>query len=212
MSHYIKFSMPSIHILNARREIDSMKDVDNIKFDINSNEDNIYYEIFKNNVQHGVLAIYSINAALESVITILNKELKIEEQIKQNRKTKKKIEFSELTSFLINELKIITDTDSYYECIALRRYRNSITHWNEDKSTLLGTSGYLPLMFKNGGVIHNDKKEELISILTKRKLEEYKGAFDKLLENMISSKIIQKEEVLKNMLRCIIDMRIEYEG
>lgn len=208
MSHWTKFSMPSIHVLNAKREINLMKEVSNIKFDINSNDYDVYNEIFRNNVQHGVLAIYSINAALESIITILSKEL----NLKKNIQSKGNIGFYDITIFLRDELKIITDINSYNKCIELRSYRNIITHWDKNDSTLLGTSGYLPFMFENGGSRPNSKKEKLISILTKEKLEDYKDGFNKLLENITSSLIIQEKEMLKHMFRCIIEGCIVYEG
>lgn len=188
MSSYLTFSIIGGHIKNAEREISLMKEVSYYKCDndIYRSEER---EIFNENIRHGLLATYSLNASLESIVALLNKELCC-----------RKKEFYTRTEALINK-NVITDIVSYNKCIDLRKKRNNITHWEKNGYQLLGTMGYLPFMFGNKMPMKDDEK--LISILTKESLKEYLDAFNKLFENILESDHIKSNIHLTDFLECI---------
>ena len=135
MSHFITFSVAGIHMKNAKEQIEQMEYVKNIPNN-NLNYVNNETEIFNKNIKHGLLAIYSINATLETIVSILIRELKVSE----NRKEKN---INDRLNKLINK-GIIADDESLNICREVRSIRNKISHWERDGVQLLGTKGYLP--------------------------------------------------------------------
>lgn len=181
MSHNMVFSIIGAHIKNSGDEVEAMLNVSSLKkddFDYDINDE----EVFNNNIYHGTLALYSINAALESIVAFLNRELKLEKDNFYNR---------------IEELQsrgIITDEESLDLCKDLRKKRNILTHWEEDEEKLMHASGYILFMF--GNKVATNKKEELISILNKESMRLYLESFNKLLNSVIKSEFIKGENDL----------------
>lgn len=193
MSSYLMFSIIGGHIKNAEREINIMNEVSYFNDDNYGSKEK---DIFNENIRHGILAIYSLNASLESIVALLNKELSCQRE-----------SFYTRTEILKN-MNVITDIVSYNKCIELRKKRNTITHWEENRIQLLGTMGYLPFMFGNKVPIKDDEK--LISILTKESLEEYLDAFNKLFENIMKNEKVQANSELTFFLECIKDGELTF--
>jgi antitoxin component YwqK of YwqJK toxin-antitoxin module len=201
MSHYLSFSIIGAHIKNAEIEIGSMIEVEPLK-----REDCFYGEIeekvFNENIQHGILAIYSINAAIESIVAMLNTKLGYH-----------KNKFYPRVYFMIKK-NIISDIKAYNKCIELRDIRNAITHWEESGCQLLSTMGYSPFMFGNLEAKKDDEK--LISILNKKSMEDYLNHFNMLLDNIIKN-LQEKgkfanDETFRHALKCIRQGKLEFEA
>lgn len=172
MTHYITFTIAGAHVKNSKDEIRKMKSIQQYK-NKNADYSEEAYEAFDHNVAHGILVIYSINSALESVIHIISKHYGIEGEFFQR----------------INELekKIFLNPDirkDLSELKKLRRFRNAITHWENDLEELLGTSFYLPYMMEDKKIKIKNKKIELISILSKEKLTLYFENLQRVLNDL----------------------------
>lgn len=196
MSHYITFSITGTHIKNAEREINLMHNVKSLK-KCNLDYGIIEYNVFRENLSHGILAIYSLNAALESIVAMLNTNLNLGESKFYNR-----------TEVLKNR-NIISDLVSYGKCIELREKRNIITHWEKDGYQLLGSAGYLPFMFEN--IIPQKDDEKLISILTRESLGKYYNDFCNLLENICTSHDVKNNFQLQKKLDYAKAGIVEFE-
>lgn len=188
MTHWFEYSVAGVHVLNAKRQVNLMKEVTPLyKSDFNYyNEER---EVFKHNTAYGVLAIYSINAAVESIVALLSNELSI--------KSKK---FHERINIL-KKKNIITCHVEVEKLVYLRKKRNTITHWEKNKIELLGSADYLPIMFKN--VTPRNEFHKLISLFTAEDLREYIKYLDHFIENVkenvVREKILELEYTLKNI-------------
>ena len=193
MSHYFVFSIAGAHVNNAKKELELMSDVKQYKSS-DYNYDNNFNEIFYENVRHGILTIYSINAALESIVAILNRKLNYE-----------KSSFYERIDILKNK-SIIKSIKAYNKCIELRKYRNLITHWENENSKLLGTIHYLPYMV--GDEKPTNEKKKLISMLTKENLKKFFNSFIDLI-NDINKNL--DNDAIKYYIESILDGDIIFE-
>lgn len=181
MSHDFRFSILGGHIKNAEREVKHMKSVKSLRrLDLNygENENKIYTE----NIQHGILAIYSINSALDTLVALIIKDLGC-----NTKKFHKRVK-------ILKDKKIITDIDSLNKCLDLRDKRNIITHWEKDGFDSLGTNGHI--LFMLGDRRPKRKVEKLISVLTKEYLEEYLDSFNSLMDNILESQYVSNQEDL----------------
>ena len=189
MSHHFTFSIIGAHIKNAEREVNSMFNVDSVK-----NEDGNYTEkeeeIFVENIKHGILALYSLNAALESLVAYLADKFYIR--------------FDKL-----KERKVITNLVSLSACIELREHRNTVTHWEENTTYLYGTSSYLPFMFEKAEPKRD--VEKFIGIFTKKRFLHYLKEFNKLLEDIINNTKKFEEGYLRYQLECMKNGKLIFE-
>ena len=201
MSHHFTFSIIGAHIKNAENEINLMKEIKQYtKSDLNYGaREN---EIFEWNIQHGILAIYSLNAALESIIALLNNRLNINIDSHVNGAFYKRVK-------QLEKMKIVTDKISFSKCEELRDYRNTITHWEENKSQLLGSMNYLIFMFHN--MKPKNENEKLIYILNKKDLSQYLNSFNDLIDNIMSSKYIKQDSELERFFEFIRDGVLSFE-
>lgn len=201
MSHYFTFSIIGTHIKNAENEINIMKEIEQYK-NSNLNYGTIEQEIFNWNISHGILAIYSLNAALESIVALLNDKLNLNIDSHAKGAFYKRIE-------KLKKIQIITDDLSYKRCKEIRNYRNTITHWEENKSELLGSMSYLVFMFHN---MHpSNENEKLIHVLNKEDLSNYLCSFNKLVNNIIGSKSIQNNNGLKTFFELVRKGKLSFE-
>ena len=196
MTHYYIFSIIGGHIKNAEREIDLMHDSKNM-FVLDKNYGAKEYQIFNENVRHGILALYSLNAGLESLIAFLDKELGVNSKDFYSRIKK------------LEKKGIITDIDSLSKCIELRKQRNIVTHWEENTSQLYGSDGYLPFLF--GDSEPREKSEELISSFNKVDFMEYLDAFNQLFDNILKNIPNNKNEYLIYCLKNIKEGYLFFE-
>ncbi|PEC81948.1 hypothetical protein [Bacillus cereus] len=157
MTHWYEYSIGAVHLKNAKDSVAKMQEVTSkeIGFNYGIEEE----EIFLNNTRYGVLALYSINAALETIVAITSKNLGI-----------KKRSFHDRVNILVQQ-GIITKNVTLQSLKGLRRKRNLITHWEENPSELLGTSFYMPLMFAK--IVPRNKIEELISLFIPEHMNTY---------------------------------------
>lgn len=183
MSHKFQFSILGTHIKNAEREVTCIKSVEGLmKVDLNYGEKE--KRIFEENIQHGVLAIYSINAALETVVAMLSKELNLGVDKFYTRIK------------ILKSKGIITNDDDLERCLDLRGKRNTITHWEQDGKTSLGSIGHIQFMM--GNKEPKGDIEQLVSILTKENLEEYFKSFNNLFDNIMEN-IKNKNDILDRL-------------
>lgn len=115
MYHVFKFSILGEHIKNAEREVEYMKFAKILmRSDLNysDNENKIYTE----NIQHGILAIYSINSALDTLVALIIKDLELTTKNFHDRIK------------ILKHKRIITDSDLLYKYLDLRNKRNIITY------------------------------------------------------------------------------------
>lgn len=176
MTHWFEYSIGAVHMKNAKDCVEKMQKV-TFK-EANFNYDREESEIFFNNTRYGVLAIYSINAALETIVAITSRELGIN-----------KTHFNDRVDTLIRQ-DVITNCIALKSLKDLRRKRNLITHWEENHTELLGSSSYLPIMFTK--TAPKNKTEELISMLIPERINQYIVNLMDLLNNIIYQ--INKEE------------------
>ena len=181
MSHDFRFSILGGHIKNAEREVEYMNSIKSLRRrDLNygENENKIYTE----NIQHGILAIYSINAALGTLVALIIKDLECNAK-KFNNRIK-----------ILKNKKIITDIDFLKKCLDLRDKRNIITHWEKYGFESRGTNGHI--LFMLGDRRPKRKVEKLISVLTKEHLEDYLESFNRLMDNILESQYVSNQEDL----------------
>lgn len=203
MSHQVTFSIIGAHIKNAEKEVNSMFNVDNVKIEY-GNYSEREEEIFVENIKHGVLALYSLNAALESLVAYLADKLEINKEIDLDKGNKFYNRLEKL-----KENQIITDENSLSTCIELRNYRNTVTHWEENTSYLYGSSSYLPFMF--GSMEPEKDVEKLISIFNKKRFNKYIQAFERLLDNIIYNTKEFEEGYLRFQLECMKNGELIFE-
>lgn len=204
MSHHFTFSIIGAHIKNAEREVNSMFNVDSVK-----NEDGNYTEkeeeIFVENIKHGILALYSLNAALESLVAYLADKFHINKEVSfDNERNKFYIRLDKL-----KERKVITNLVSLSACIELREHRNTVTHWEENTTYLYGTSSYLPFMFEKAEPKRD--VEKFIGIFTKKRFLHYLKEFNKLLEDIINNTKKFEEGYLRYQLECMKNGKLIFE-
>ncbi|MCM3324065.1 hypothetical protein [Cytobacillus kochii] len=189
MTHWFEYSIGAVHMQNAKDCVGKMLDV------IYKEEGFIYgekeNEIFFDNTRYGVLAIYSINASLETVVAITSRELQIKEK-----------SFKDRIDILIKR-EIITKKVTFQRLNLLRKKRNLITHWEQVHIELLGTDSYLPVMFTK--ISPKNKIEELISILTLNRMSQYIDDLLDLLNDIVSNIDREKYGGLYDSLKQIID-------
>lgn len=190
MTHWFEYSIAGVHVLNAKRQVDQMKEVAPFyRDDFNYGEEE--RKIFTDNTANGVVVIYSINSAIESIVTLLSKELSIQAKNFYERVKK------------LKELKIITCHVEIEKLTYLRKKRNIITHWENNRVELLGSSDFLTIMFKNNSP--ENEFHELISLFTAEDLREYVDYLDLFIEN-IKENVAKKDlESLVYKLDCIHD-------
>ncbi|WP_042357702.1 hypothetical protein [Bacillus rubiinfantis] len=196
MTHYFTFSIIGGHIKNAEKEVHSMFETEGIKI-----KDEIYGEkeekIFEENICHGLLALYSLNAALESLVAFLADRLGVNSKFdieKQRNKFYLRIDKLKIG-------KIITDDLSLSTCLKLRKYRNIVTHWEENLSYLYGSNSYIPFMF--GFTKPKSDIEKLIGNFNRSHLEDCLEAFNRLLDNIINNIEVMDHEYISFQLECM---------
>ena len=176
MSHHFKYSIAATHMKNSRLLVNKMKTVEKYK---NSNYDysDTANEAFIDNTGNGILAIYSINATLESLIaliTLANPNCYFKDN---SFHTRKKV--------LMNK-NLIPNNDSFRKLIELRKKRNTITHWEKNYTELIGSMSYLPIMFGDILPGKKNKVHGLIAILSKEEMSKYMECLENILDDMIS--------------------------
>lgn len=177
MAHDFIFSIIGAHVNNANEQLERMFEVEKYsRQDINYNQQE--NEIFNTNVKHGILFVYSLNAALESIVCFLSDD-------RGYNKCNCIGEFYERVTFLESKKVISVNEDILSRCYELRKTRNLVTHWEKNLSKSLGSMNYLPYMF--GNVSPEDDHELLISRLNKSNINNYLDSFYKLLDNIISN-------------------------
>lgn len=187
MTHWYEYSIGAVHIKNAKDCVAKMLEVTfkEVGFSHGIEEE----EIFLNNTRYGVLVLYSINAALETIIAITSRDLGI-----------KKISFYDRVNILVQQ-GIIKKNVTLQSLKKLRQKRNLITHWEENPSELLGTSFYLPLMFTK--TVPKNKIEELISIFIPGQMNTYIDDLIDLLNDIMCNLNKEKHERLYQSLKQI---------
>ena len=191
MAHYFKYSVVAMHMSNSRMLVGKMKDVKKYS------DDNVNYSaaaksVFEHNTSIGILAVYSISATLESLITLMALALNLDEEKWYRQRNKL---FFLRKDKLIKE-GLLINSEPLQKLINLRKRRNDISHWENDRPMLTGTMSFLPFMFGDASPDSNDKTQILISILTKEKMFEYIGCLEDILEDMI--RIQEENESNKN--------------
>ncbi|ALC83084.1 MULTISPECIES: hypothetical protein [Bacillus] len=176
MTHWFEYSIVAVHMKNAKDCIEKMQKV-TFK-EIGYNYGKVEEGIFFNNTRYGVLAIYSINATLETTVAMTSRVLTVKAKHFNVRVDK------------LTEKGIITKDLTLKNLIQLRKIRNLISHWEENHLELLGTSSYLPVMFSK--TVSKNKNEELISMLTPDRMNQYLDDLAGLLNNIIHN--IDKEK------------------
>lgn len=197
MSHDFILSITGAHVRNAQEQLGNMYEVEKyLKDDINYNnqEEGIFYS----NVCHGILFLYSLTAALDSIVVFVAK-----------KKGCKKSSYGERVKFLQAKRIISVDKKTLSKCRELRKTRNLVTHWEKNLSRTLGSMNYLPYMF--GNVEPKSKYELLISRLNKLKLEQYWDAYSALLDNIINNEEPQDNQLVALFLKTVQQGNIVFE-
>ncbi len=169
MTHHFEYSIGAVHMNNAKDSVEKMQQA--TPKEIGFSYDIEEFEIFSNNTRYGVLAIYSINAALETIVALTSREF----GISQTR-------FAARVDTLISQ-GIITNLIAIDNLKNLRKKRNFITHWEENPTELLGTSSYLPIMFAE--TTPENETEDLISMLIPERINQYILDLTDLLDDII---------------------------
>lgn len=186
ISHDFRFSILGGHIKNAEREVKYMKSIKGLRrLDLNYGEKE--KKIYTENIQHGILAIYSINSALETLVALIIKDLGYNTN-KFYRRVK-----------ILKNKNIITDIDNLKKCLDLRDKRNIITHWEKDGFECLGTNGHI--LFMLGDRKPRKNVEKLISILSKDDLDNYLESFNKLIDNILESNYVSNQDDLSYSIK-----------
>lgn len=179
MTHWFEYSIGAVHMKNAKDCVEKMQNVTFKEADFNYGREE--FEIFFNNTRYGVLAIYSINATLETIVAITSKKLRINEK-----------HFNSRVDTLVKK-GVITNNVPLQNLKELRQKRNLITHWEKNHTKLLGTSSYLPIMFTEAAP--QNKVEELISMFIPERISQYIVYLMELLNDIICR--IDKEKYMK---------------
>ena len=176
MSHSFKFCILGAHINNAESQLALLQSIEKFKVD-NYNYDKRTEQIFTANIQHGILALYSINSALECLISLLDNELNLGAK-------KNKFYFFNILDILVKE-KIITNIKALEKCKELRIKRNLITHWEKNGYVKLQCCGHIQFMLNSPEP--QNKIQELLSILTKENLYQYNLNFKDVITNILEN-------------------------
>lgn len=194
MAHSFRFSILGVHIKNAEREVNNMHYIKYVDiYELTYEEE--ARKLYEDNLQHGILAIYSMNSALETLVYMIDKEF-------NNTRNN----FYDKIKNLQNN-NIITNEIYLNKCIDLRKKRNIITHWEEDSDKSLGCFGHI--VFGLGQCNPKDKIEELISILNRESLEKYLSELNNLIENILDSDFLKNRGELYNMICSFKDGEFE---
>ena len=192
-----------MHMSNSRMLVDKMRDTKRYS-DENFNYSAYAERAFEHNTSIGILAIYSINATLESLVTLIVLVLDLDEEKWLHKLNK----FYDRKDKLIRE-GLLTNNDSLQKLLDLRDTRNAISHWENDRPMITGTMSFLPFMFGDANPKSGDKTQTLISILTREKMSEYLRCLEDILGEMIR---IQEENESDENYDLIDDLIHVKEG
>lgn len=156
---------------------------------------------FKNNIYHGTAVTYYLNALYEGLIDYTYKELACNQGFSRNKHQK----FASKLEYLIRE-EIIPQSNYLNK---LRTNRNSISHWEEKGSVLMGTMTYLPYMFGDANPDKENRYSRIIANLSKEFLQECINELEEVLDHLYN---LETLPTVQNKIQIIREKRVLVEA
>lgn len=199
MSHYMELSFLPVFYKSLLKEFECMESSTTHK-SANLNYFSEAETAFKNNIYHGTAVTYYLNALYEGLIEYTHKEL----AFNQGFSRKKHQKFADKLEYLIQE-NILPQPNHLSK---LRTNRNSISHWEEKGSVLMGTMTYLQYMFGDANPDQENRSSRIIANLSKEFLQECINELGEVLDYLYN---LETLPTVQNKIQIIREKRVLVE-
>lgn len=186
---YFTFSITGAHINNFLHSLEAMHYVKKYKYNYKKHHNKVS-KIFRDNVQNGIVAVYSLNALFESVINIIDNFVDL--QYLANKKYSHRKSTLKGKLEVLKDMNIIKNNEACDKCLKLNKLNSRINKCSNDSNSLNIPIEYYYYCMVNENESKN-LSQEFISTLTRENLEEYFNAFREVIRDICTNDFLVKE-------------------